>query len=206
MGVRAFWRSPTRYKRLTISTLWPHPTTTRPPQDRADSLIATLPNHNHLPPTNIIDMQFLTLVAAALSTVATVAVAAPGNSGDSGAQNVRVGFSLSLQPNTPLSSLSCSATFAKKFPSEPPFLSGLPDGLLIFLPPPTDFHTLSDLPTAPFYGEVPGAGTSHPPHTLIHYVGWTKLTRRFVLPAQSTARPSAPRAGSCRTATRTRST
>ncbi|KAM5538558.1 hypothetical protein V8D89_007891 [Ganoderma adspersum] len=81
-------------------------------------------------------MQFLTLVAAALSTVATVAVAAPGNSGDNGAANVRVGFSLSLQPNTPLSSLSCSATFAQKFPN---------------------FHTLSDLPTAPFYGEVPGA-------------------------------------------------
>ena len=26
-----------------------------------------------------------------------------------------------------------------------------------------EFHTLGDLPTAPFYGEVPGAGTSLPP-------------------------------------------
>lgn len=85
-------------------------------------------------------MQFLTLLAAALS-FATVAVAAPGqpdmksdcdSCGDyaSGHRDgsddhewgdghkVRVGFSLDLNPNTPLGSLSCSATFAKNFPRE----------------------------------------------------------------------------------------
>nr|VWO99756.1 ATP-dependent RNA helicase CshA (EC [Ganoderma boninense] len=84
-------------------------------------------------------MQFLTLFAATVATFVASTVAAPGNygnGGDNGAQNVRVGFSLDLNPTTPIGSLSCAATFAKKFPQ---------------------FHTLGDLPTAPFYGEVPGA-------------------------------------------------
>ncbi|KAM5536557.1 hypothetical protein V8D89_009834 [Ganoderma adspersum] len=92
-------------------------------------------------------MQFFTLFAAAIATFTTTAVAAPGNyvnRGENGTvtgQNVRVGFTLDLQPNTPLSSLSCSATFAKKFPK---------------------FRTLSQLPTAPFYGEIPGAVDGSP--------------------------------------------
>ncbi|KAI1788138.1 hypothetical protein LXA43DRAFT_665181 [Ganoderma leucocontextum] len=66
-----------------------------------------------------------------------------GHGGDDGkwGQKVRVGFSLNLNPNTPLGSLSCSSTFNKKFPQ---------------------FHTLGDLPTAPFYGEVPGAVDGSP--------------------------------------------
>ncbi|KAM5544277.1 hypothetical protein V8D89_001937 [Ganoderma adspersum] len=108
-------------------------------------------------------MQFFTLFAAIVAASATFAVAAPTDDGynqpnktdcgkcedgrrngtdgghhggDDGqwSQKARVGHSLDLWPNTPLSSLSCSGTFNKMYPQ---------------------FHTLGDLPTAPFYGEAP---------------------------------------------------
>ncbi|KAM5536548.1 hypothetical protein V8D89_009825 [Ganoderma adspersum] len=91
-------------------------------------------------------MQFFALFAAAIATFATSVVAAPSPCGscsgpvtlpaDSKNTTVRVGSTLDLNPNTPLGSLSCSATFAKKFPK---------------------FVKLSDLPSAAFYGELPGA-------------------------------------------------
>ncbi len=74
-------------------------------------------------------------------------------------EKVRVGFSLDLNPGTPIGSLSCSATFAKKFPRKSPHVSEQLDGLLTAIVAFAEFHTLGDLPTAPFYGEVPGAGT-----------------------------------------------
>ncbi|KAM5543376.1 hypothetical protein V8D89_002961 [Ganoderma adspersum] len=106
-------------------------------------------------------MQFFALVACALSFAAG-AVAAPGEYSanafqTSAVQTVLVGYSLDLNPTTYLSSLSCSATFAQQFPLKSLYFSVQRDGALIFPPPPTGFHVLGDLPTAPFYGEVPGA-------------------------------------------------
>ncbi|KAM5536559.1 hypothetical protein V8D89_009836 [Ganoderma adspersum] len=92
-------------------------------------------------------MQFLALFAAALATFATSAVAAPSpcNCPSSGTPcpntTVRVGYTLDLNPDTPLGSLSCSVTFAKNFPT---------------------FRKLGELPTAPFYGEVPGSVDGSP--------------------------------------------
>ena len=89
-------------------------------------------------------MQFFTLFATIVAASATFAVAAPtddgssqpnktdcGKCGDYGNNNKtntnttnngqwdqkpRVGHSLDLWPNTPLSSLACSATFNKMYP------------------------------------------------------------------------------------------
>ena len=87
-------------------------------------------------------MQFSTLFAAALATFATSAVAAPSpcNCPDPGTtpqpQTVRVGYTLDLHPETPLGSLSCSATFAKNFPGESLPFSLQCDNRLISYPPP----------------------------------------------------------------------
>ncbi|KAM5536564.1 hypothetical protein V8D89_009841 [Ganoderma adspersum] len=98
-------------------------------------------------------MQFLALFTATLGAFATSAVAAPSPCNCPGPvtspadppkpenTTVRVGYTLDLNPDTPLGSLSCSATFAKNFPK---------------------FHKLGQLPTAPFYGEVPGAVDGSP--------------------------------------------
>ena len=114
-------------------------------------------------------MQFLTLLAAALSTFVTAAVAAPGENSvkavetSAVSETVLVGYTLDLNPTTYLSSLSCSATFAQQYPSKSSYFSVQRDSALI-IPPPTDFHTLSDLPPIAFYGEAPGAGASCPSH------------------------------------------
>ena len=99
-------------------------------------------------------MHFFTLFAAALATVATVAIAAPSPCGnctgpmkpdpvdpkpvdpklvDPRPENttVPVGSTSDLNPDTPLCSLSCAATFAKKFPSESPRFHVQRDDLLI---------------------------------------------------------------------------
>ena len=47
---------------------------------------------------------------------------------------VPVGYTLDLNPDTPLCSLSCAATFAKKFPSESSRFYVVPDRLLISSP------------------------------------------------------------------------
>ena len=116
-------------------------------------------------------MQFLTLLAAALSTFVTAAVAAPGEnsakvlqtSTSAVSETVLVGYTLDLNPATYLSSLSCSATFAQQYPSKSHYFRVQRDGVLIIPHSPTDFHMLSDLPTIAFYGEAPGAGASRPP-------------------------------------------
>ena len=94
-------------------------------------------------------MQFFTLFAAAFATFATAAIAAPSPCGnctgpvkpdpvDSKPENsnttVPVGYTLDLNPETPLCSLSCAATFAKKFPSQSPRFHIQRDGLLISSP------------------------------------------------------------------------
>ena len=138
-------------------------------------------------------MQFFALFAAALATFATSAVAAPspcncpnGNNPETGTPQgtgpnttVRVGYTLDLHPETPLGSLSCSATFANNFSSESHF-SPQRDGVLIsdLVPPFSGFKTLGQLPTTPFYGEVPGAGTSRLTHPTSHILPCTMMLTR----------------------------
>ena len=144
-------------------------------------------------------MQFFALFAAALATFATSAAAAPSPSpcncpgptkpetcpgtppasGQNTTVPVRVGYTLDLHPETPLGSLSCSATFANNFSSESHF-SPQRDGVLIsdLVPPFSGFKTLGQLPTTPFYGEVPGAGTSRLTHPTSHILPCTMMLTR----------------------------
>lgn len=144
--------------------------------------IATLP-YNHL--SNITNMQFFTLFATIVAASTTFAVAAPtddgysqpnktdcGKCGDYGNNNKtnngqwdqkpRVGHSLDLWPNTPLSSLACSATFNKMYPRALTCPLKLRYKFLTLIFTFTEFHTLGDLPTAPFYGGAPDTGSCTP--------------------------------------------
>ena len=75
-------------------------------------------------------MQFFTVFIAALTTFTSAALAAPGNygnGGDNGAQNIRVGATFDLNPDTPIGSRSCAATFAQTFPGKSPRFSPWPN-------------------------------------------------------------------------------